>query len=437
MHIDFLENYDEESIISELKRIAQLTGKNTVTKDDIKKYGRVSYSKVQTTFGSLRQALEKADLQHTRFTKAEKQELLKILCELWEKTLNKERRRPGRKDLKKYGYSVSPDVYHSHFSSWKRALIEAYEFATEANDFFKDDIKPDIKGNLNTPQKRENLSIRKRFFVMKRDEFSCRLCGASGYGIKLEVDHILPFSKGGDDALENLQTLCFDCNRGKRDSLEKDDRQIKDSDFSGLFVTFEGIDGSGKSTQLELCAKALQAQGREVVITRNPGGTEFGQELRQILLHSKHPVGTMAELFLFMADRAQHMEELVRPVLARGGLVLCDRHMDSTIAYQGYGRGLDLEMITSLNTLATQDIQPDLTLLFNGDPRLLAQRVSARGATDRLEGEPLAFRERVHSGYQAQAEQHPARITCINALQSIEAVHQEVISIISGKLQTL
>lgn len=205
----------------------------------------------------------------------------------------------------------------------------------------------------------------------------------------------------------------------------------------GCFVTFEGIDGAGKSTQLELCAKTLREQGREVVVTRNPGGTEFGHELRQILLHSKYQVSTMSELLLFMADRAQHMEELVKPVLARGGLVLCDRHMDSTLAYQGYGRGLDLEMISTLNTLATQGIQPDLTLLFDGDPTLLAQRVSARGAADRLEGEPLAFRERVHKGYQNLAEQNPRRITRLNALQPIEALHQEVIAVIASRLKTL
>ena len=202
----------------------------------------------------------------------------------------------------------------------------------------------------------------------------------------------------------------------------------------GCFITFEGIDGSGKSTQLALCADRLRAEGREVVVTRNPGGTAFGQELRQILLHSSHPLEPMSELLLFMADRAQHMDEVVFPALARNAIILCDRHIDSTLAYQGYGRGMDLAMIRQLNTLATQGRQPDLTLLFDGEPELLAKRVSARGAADRLEGEPLAFRLRVREGYRLLAEQAPNRMIALDALDTVENLHDQVMGILKTRL---
>jgi dTMP kinase len=194
----------------------------------------------------------------------------------------------------------------------------------------------------------------------------------------------------------------------------------------GLFITFEGIDGSGKSTQLELLAKALEAAGRKVVITRNPGGTAFGLELRQILLHHPGQVFPISELLLFISDRAQHMDEVVFPSLQQGKIVLCDRHMDSTVAYQGYGRGLSLETIQELNRIAIQGKQPDLTLLFDGDPQVLAQRVTRRGRADRMEGEALDFHTRVREGYLALAGQDPERIRVFNALQPPDALHETV-----------
>lgn len=205
--------------------------------------------------------------------------------------------------------------------------------------------------------------------------------------------------------------------------------------MADLFITFEGIDGSGKSTQLELCAEALRGEGaREIVVTRNPGGTDFGRELRRILLHSSHPLEPMSELLLFMADRAQHMDEIVFPALERGAVVLCDRYVDSTLAYQGYGRGMDLETIRSLNALATRGRQPDLTLLFDGDPAALAQRVSGRGREDRMEGESLAFRTRVRDGYLRLVEREPERILRLDALESIENLHKRVMTIMNARL---
>jgi len=203
----------------------------------------------------------------------------------------------------------------------------------------------------------------------------------------------------------------------------------------GLFVTFEGIDGSGKSTQMELCAKALEAAGHPVVLTRNPGGTAFGLELRQILLHSKGAVFPMSELLLFIADRAQHMDEVVFPALAEGKIVLCDRHIDSTLAYQGYGRGLSQETIQELNAIALQGRQPDLTLLFDGDPAVLAQRVNNRGQADRMEGEKADFHRRVREGYLAVAQQNPQRIRVFNALDSVEGLHQQAMQTLQEALQ--
>lgn len=203
----------------------------------------------------------------------------------------------------------------------------------------------------------------------------------------------------------------------------------------GLFVTFEGMDGCGKTTQLELLAKALEAQDRDVVVTRNPGGTEFGLELRQILLHYEKPVYPTSELLLFIADRAQHMNEVVFPALQAGKIVLCDRHIDSTVAYQGYGRGLSLPMIHDLNRIAVQGRYPDLTLLFDGDPELLSQRVTRRGKADRLEGEAREFHLKVREGYLALVHSEPGRIRRLDAALSIEALHRQTLQLVSERLQ--
>lgn len=209
---------------------------------------------------------------------------------------------------------------------------------------------------------------------------------------------------------------------------------MSDSNNSGLFVTFEGIDGSGKSTQLKRCAEALQKNGQRVIETRNPGGTPFGQKLRDILLHYPGDVSPISELLLFMADRTQHMNEVVFPALKQNQIVLCDRHIDSSVAYQGYGRGLDITEIHRLNDLAIQGRQPDLTLLFDGDPAILSQRVSKRGQADRLEGEALDFYQRVRDGFLALAEQNPDRFVVLNAETDLETLHQHVIHVLDARL---
>ncbi len=216
LSVNFLENYDDELLVSELRRLASSLQKNTVTKRDIEANGRISYSLIVKRFGSLRQALQAADLVPQRFMKASDAELLEILVELWEKVLEQEGRLPHRTDLKDHGYPVSADTYVRRFGSWRSALVRASNSVGAETG----NLSAPISSSPEPERVRESLSLRKRFFVMKRDLFACVLCGASGHGVRLEVDHRVPFAKGGTDELGNLQTLCFVCNRGKRDSRE-------------------------------------------------------------------------------------------------------------------------------------------------------------------------------------------------------------------------
>lgn len=216
--IDFLGDYSDDAIAEELKRIAKKLGKVTVSKNDIETHGKLSYSVVNKRFGSLRQALEFAGLTPQRYMNATDSELLKILIDIWETTLEKEGRTPQRKDLSTYGSPISGDTYARRFGSWKKALIRAYESVTKEH---LDEDGP-IEGEPEKAETRKSrtLSLRKRFFVLKRDGFTCKMCGANGPGVKLEVDHIVPVAEGDSDSLDNLQTLCFECNRGKRDSIQ-------------------------------------------------------------------------------------------------------------------------------------------------------------------------------------------------------------------------
>jgi len=214
LEIDFLLEYDENSMLAELRRIAQATGSGTVTKADFKRIGRVSYSAIVKRFGSLRHALSLAGLRSTRFMKATDEELLEILVDLWRQTLEKEGRTPQQRDLATYGFPLSSDTITRRFGGWRKALAKARDSITlEAVE-----AEPQ-ESPIEAPRERRDISIRKRFFVMKRDHFACVRCGASGYGVRLEVHHRFPFAKGGSDNLSNLDTLCFDCNLGQRDSV--------------------------------------------------------------------------------------------------------------------------------------------------------------------------------------------------------------------------
>lgn len=181
------------------------------------------------------------------------------------------------------------------------------------------------------------------------------------------------------------------------------------------FVVFEGVDGSGKSTQVALAAEALRAQAREVLVTREPGGTRLGEAVRSLLLDVKHTgMAGETEALLYAAARAQCVREVIAPALARGMVVLCDRFTDSTLAYQGYGRGLDLAFLRRINDLATGGLYPALTIVLDL-PVNEARRRRRAGQRDRLEREADSFYERVRAGYLALAEETPENYLVLEA----------------------
>lgn len=200
----------------------------------------------------------------------------------------------------------------------------------------------------------------------------------------------------------------------------------------GLFITFEGADGCGKTTQLNLLKDYLENKGHDVLVTREPGGKGLGEKVREILLNYDGEVSDRCESFLFLADRAQNIDVIVKPALEQGKIVLCDRHTDSTAAYQGYGRGLDLDEIHMLNNLATGNKKPDLTLVFDVDIETSMKRVG--NEKDRMENSGNEFFNRVRNGYLELAKQEPKRIKVVDATKSINEVHQNVIKIIENKL---
>ena len=216
LRVDFLVEYSEATLIEEMLRIARQLGKDTLSRRDIDQHGKMSSAVVLKRFGSLRQALQAAGLRPTRFMKATDEELLDVLEELWVSTLEKFGRRPERADLKNLGKrSVSSDTVVRRFGSWKKALVATADRADRESphESLKSvSVAPIAQSHV----PRAAISVRKRFFVLKRDNYKCRLCGNSG--VPLEVDHIVPAARGGSDALDNLQTLCVPCNRGKRDS---------------------------------------------------------------------------------------------------------------------------------------------------------------------------------------------------------------------------
>lgn len=171
----------------------------------------------------------------------------------------------------------------------------------------------------------------------------------------------------------------------------------------GAFLVLEGPEGGGKSTQAERLARRLEAAGHEVVRTREPGGTPVAQRVREVLLDPGLEVEPLAEFLLYAAARAQHVHELIRPALARGAMVVCDRFTASSVAYQGYGRGLELGFVRDLNARATGGLRPDLTVLFDLDPQRGLERAGVRGALDRLERADPGFHARVREGFQAEA----------------------------------
>ena len=200
----------------------------------------------------------------------------------------------------------------------------------------------------------------------------------------------------------------------------------------GLFITFEGADGCGKTTQLKLLAEYLSNKGLEVIITREPGAKGLGEKVREILLNYDGEVSDRCESFLFLADRAQHIDMIINPSIAQGKIVLCDRHTDSSVAYQGYGRGLSIERINILNNLAVNGRYPDLTLVFDVDIETSMARVGDE--KDRMESAGMEFFNRVRNGYLEIAKQEPNRVKVLDARKSIEEVHKNVIELIEALL---
>jgi dTMP kinase len=195
----------------------------------------------------------------------------------------------------------------------------------------------------------------------------------------------------------------------------------------GILITFEGPEGSGKSTHIRLLARWLKSQGNRVWVTREPGGTGLARTLRQFLLHTRTPVAPLAELLLYEADRAQHVTESILPALKQGQIVLCDRYYDSTVAYQGYGRGLDLSLIHTLNRIASTGLKPDLTILLDVPVEKGLRRASIRKkGHDRLEKAGLAFHQRVRRGFLKLAAQEPRRFRKISQQLGITATQQLV-----------
>ena len=196
----------------------------------------------------------------------------------------------------------------------------------------------------------------------------------------------------------------------------------------GLFITFEGPEGAGKTTQIKKLAAHLEAVEQNVVLTREPGGTSISEAIRGILLDAGNKLmDDRTELLLYAAARAQHVRQIIMPALGSDRTVISDRFSDSTLAYQGYGRGLDIDLISKLNSIATDGLEPHLTILLDIDVKVGLQRVeNIRLGFDRLEGEKLEFHEKVRQGFLTLADQNPNRIKVISAEQTPEEIFQKI-----------
>lgn len=206
-----------------------------------------------------------------------------------------------------------------------------------------------------------------------------------------------------------------------------------------FFLTFEGIEGSGKSTQARRLGEALVGEGFDVVLTREPGGTDLTADIRRILADPASRLDATAELMLFLADRAQHVASVIRPALEAGKVVLCDRYCDSTLAYQGYGRGHELAWLEDLNRRCSHGVVPDLTLWIDCDIEVGLSRAKRRagGPGDRFEIEPLAFHTKIRDGFAELAARHPARILRIDGNRDEEAVFADCLDAVRKKLATI
>jgi dTMP kinase len=209
--------------------------------------------------------------------------------------------------------------------------------------------------------------------------------------------------------------------------------------LTGKFITFEGIDGSGKSTQLRMLSGNLRSLGVDFIATHEPGGTPLGTRLREAFLETEETVAPIAELLLFAADRAQHVELLVKPALAEGRIVISDRYIDATSAYQGAGRGFDEKTVNQIIKLATGSLKPDLTLFFDITVQNALQRMNSRDETtakkNRMDSETADFYDRVREAYLGIAEREPNRFKIIDANGSLEDTHKRVTEMVTAFLE--
>jgi dTMP kinase len=200
----------------------------------------------------------------------------------------------------------------------------------------------------------------------------------------------------------------------------------------GIFISFEGVDGAGKSTHIQGLAETFRHQGRQVTLTREPGGTPLAEKLRQMVLNDA--MDPLTEALLMFAARRSHIQEVIQPALARGEVVLCDRFTDATFAYQGHGRGFDLAVLSQLEQWvqgqADGMLEPDMTLWFALDPAIAAQRLASARVPDRFESQPQAFFAQVHAGYEARAQAAPARVVRIDAAQTRHQVWQQLTQVL-------
>ena len=193
-----------------------------------------------------------------------------------------------------------------------------------------------------------------------------------------------------------------------------------------MFITFEGIEGCGKTTQIDLLFNYLRGKGYKIIKTREPGGTAFGETLRETFLKTDSKVSPMCELLIFAAMRAQHVEELIEPALRDGYIVLCDRFSDATYAYQGYGRGLDLSTIRTLNDLSAHGISPDLTIILDCPAREGLTRKARSAEMDRFEREEISFHNRIRKGYKELAKQNRDRFLVLDGTDNVKTIQSAI-----------
>lgn len=203
---------------------------------------------------------------------------------------------------------------------------------------------------------------------------------------------------------------------------------------TGVFITFEGGDGAGKTTQVNLLAQYLESLGREVIITREPGGTQLGATLRQLVQHGEE-ISARTEALLYAADRAHHVASLIRPALTSGAVVISDRYLDSSVAYQGAGRDLGEQWIADLSYWATEDLNPDLTILLDLDLEQRAARLD--GELDRIEAAPPEFHALTRAAFLRIAEKNPQRVAVVNAGGEITDVHEQIVAVLAERLELL